>query len=235
MFGNSNGLHLLSKLWHGHLDGFSIVILTQFSTTKSKSTLFPSVHSFLKDKISTTRQHGLPTHRGHSVVSSGDVSGTGDRGNDWDLYVTREHNWTLWRHWIFLYWNDLDLFQKSNQKSYVRHELATTLYSFCLKPYVFCKCLWCLIFQQIWSIVFFDVHVYPSLFVKIHKWTGDVTNSSESNVTCLSCIFMCVPWLSTSSKQSAYQRYHHHVRVYHNLRSISKTSDFLITDFFSRV
>ena len=63
MFGNSKGLHFLNKLRHGSLDGFSTVLLTQFSTTQSKSTLSqvpksspkPS-HSFLKSKISTTKQ-----------------------------------------------------------------------------------------------------------------------------------------------------------------------------------
>ena len=44
---------------------FRFFIMTQFSTTKSKSTLFPGskfkfspkpLHSFLKDKISTTNQ-----------------------------------------------------------------------------------------------------------------------------------------------------------------------------------
>ena len=62
---NSSGLHFLNNLRHGDLDGFSIVLLTQFLTTKSKSTLIPSskfkfspkqLHSFLTSKISTTNQ-----------------------------------------------------------------------------------------------------------------------------------------------------------------------------------
>ena len=65
MFGNSNGLHFLNNLRHGDLDGFSSVLLNQFSTTKSKSTLIPGskfkfspkpLLSLLPSKISTTNQ-----------------------------------------------------------------------------------------------------------------------------------------------------------------------------------
>ena len=83
MFGHSNGLHLLNKLRHRDLDGFTIVFLTQLSTTKSKSTLLPGskfkfcpkpLNSFLKSKIPTTNQiinMDSQVHLKHfSVVSS---------------------------------------------------------------------------------------------------------------------------------------------------------------------
>ena len=65
--------------------------------------------------------------------------------------------------------------KKSKQKSYVRHILATPLYSFCLKPYVFCNCLWYWIFQQIWSIVFFSIfmsilHYSSKYTIELKTW-----------------------------------------------------------------
>ena len=95
LFGNS----ILNKLRHGDLHRFSIVLLTQFSTTTSKSTFIPRskfkfspkpLHSVLKSK---SQPNHLPTHFQHfSVVSHG--------SSEFQEQVTQRNRQRLLSTWL---------------------------------------------------------------------------------------------------------------------------------------
>ena len=103
LFGNSNGRHFLNKLRHRDLDRFSIVLLTQFSTTKSKSTLIPGsnsmfspkpLHSFLKARCPppTKSSTWTPNTPHFSVVSNG--------SSEFQEQVTQRNRQRLHSTWL---------------------------------------------------------------------------------------------------------------------------------------
>ena len=94
-------LAFLDKLRHGDLDGFSMVLLTQFSTTKSKSTLIPGS----KSKFSPKPLHSFswkarfpppPSNMDHTLdISLSFANGSSDRNK-----MTQRNRQRLLSTWL---------------------------------------------------------------------------------------------------------------------------------------